>query len=293
MEHVFIVNPVAGRGKALKFISEIRGYFSGQNIKYTVKITKYPGHATEIAREYAKKGAKRIYSVGGDGTLNEVINGLADEDCSLGVIPGGSGNDFIRSITNDFNDIIDRTVKGSTKNIDAGMVNRRYFLNIASIGFDAQVVYTANRMKKFPLVGGRIAYTLGVFGSLFKAKSYKVDVNIDGNKTTKEILLIAIANGLYYGGGMKPVPSAKIDDGYLDVCIIDKKSFLDILRFFPKFIKGRHGDLQGVTFARCKNIEIASMGNIALNTDGETQLTDRVKFGIASGKISLIIPEER
>jgi len=291
MDHVFIINPVAGRGKALKFVSEIRSYFKGENAKYTVKVTKYPRHATEIAREYARKGAKRIYSVGGDGTLNEVVNGLVGEKSSLGVLPGGSGNDFLRSVTNNFDNILDRTISGSEKNIDVGRVNDKYFINISSMGFDAQVAYTANRLKKSGPIKGGLAYSIAIFAAILKSESYKLDISIDNEEFSNDTLLTAVANGLYYGGGMKPAPSARIDDGLFDICLINRKSIFEILKFFPKLIKGVHGEIEGVSFYKCKRIEIESGKNIPLNIDGDVEIVNKALFEIAPEGISLIIPK--
>lgn len=292
MDRVFIVNPAAGKGKSLKFIPMIKNYFEnrGNNCRYVIKLTEYPGHAEEIARRYASAGSRLIYSVGGDGTLSEVVNGIAETNSILGVIPGGSGNDFIRSVTSDFDDILYRTLSGTVQKVDVGKVNGRYFINISSLGFDAQVTHTSNRLMKFPLIRGGMAYILGVFGTLMKSKSYVMNIEIDDERINGRYLLMAVANGIYYGGGMKAVPMAQIDDGYFNVCLIDRKNIVEILRFFPRFIKGNHIDIGGVSFYRCKKVEVSSEDFIALNIDGEVELIKKCVLENITGGVSMVMP---
>ena len=290
MEHVFIINPVAGHGKALKFIHQIRNFFTGKNIKYIIKLTKYAGHATEIAKKYAALGANRIYSVGGDGTLNETVNGIIGSNSSLGILPGGTGNDFLKSITDNKDDILNRTILGPTHKIDVGKVNDRYFLNISSVGFDAQVAYTTNRIKKFPLMNGSFAYIAGVFLTLLKNKDYLLDLTIDDKNFTNATILITVSNGIYYGGGMKPSPNALIDDGFFDVCLINKKNTFQIIKFLPKFIKGEHNNIGGVSFYRCKTLKIKNDYPVPLNIDGEVSLSTNSSFEIIPKGINIIIP---
>ncbi|NMA66073.1 MAG: diacylglycerol kinase family lipid kinase, partial [Clostridiaceae bacterium] len=140
MHHIFIVNPAAGKGRSLQMIEVIKNRFKNFNQTYEIKVTEAPGHAKELAYDSAKNNdLVRIYSVGGDGTLNEVVNGIAGSNAELGIIPCGSGNDAIRSIykIKDPVKLIDMLPVCPSASVDLGKLNDRYFINIASIGFDA------------------------------------------------------------------------------------------------------------------------------------------------------------
>jgi YegS/Rv2252/BmrU family lipid kinase len=293
MNHLFIINPAAGRGKSMKYVEEIKKYFKKRSDIFIMEFTKRPGHATEIARSYVSRDSFRVYSVGGDGTLNEVLNGMAGSDSVLASIPGGSGNDFIKSLCPEpsFKNILERTVRGKERKIDLAKVNDRYFINISSIGLDADVVYSARKVKKLPGIPGSLAYAAGVFIALFRYRSNPLDINIDGKQFKTDSLLAAVANGRYYGGGMLPAPSAEIDDSYLDLCVIEDKKRIDIIRFLPKFSKGEHTDIEGVKFYRVKNVEITCSKPFSLNIDGEIERNTSAVFEIIPCGVSVVVPE--
>lgn len=292
MEHIFIINPAAGKGKALKFITDIKSLFENLEYDYSIKITEKPGHATEIAREYTQRKDCRIYSVGGDGTLNEVLNGMAGSNSSLAILPAGSGNDFIKSITSnlDLKDILFRTVNGTERLIDLAKVNGQYFINISSIGFDAEVANKVYKIKKIPLISGSLAYILGIIIMLIKYNNNYIKVDIDGKLIETKSLLVAVANGRYYGGGMKPAPDAEIDDGLLDVCLIKEVKRGRILRFLPLFKKGLHETLPEVSIYNGKQIIIECEKELAINADGEVGITKRALFEIIPNAIKVIVP---
>jgi YegS/Rv2252/BmrU family lipid kinase len=295
MKHIFIINPVAGKGKALEVIPYIKEYFTHNPEDYEIKLTDYQGHATQIARQYAQQDACRIYSVGGDGTVNEIANGIAGTNAILGVIPAGSGNDFIRSINvnGDVRDIIAGTIEGGVRRIDLARINDKFFINIASIGFDAEVVYNAMKFKKVPLVSGSLAYILSIVYTVIQKKICKVSIEIDGKYYEKKLLLAAIANGRFYGGGMLPVPDAQLEDGLFDVCLVSKIGRLKILRLFPKYMKGEHGDMEEVSFIKASNITISSKEDMCVNIDGEIITSKKVNFEILKQAIKVIFPSEK
>ena len=295
MKHVFIINPVAGKGIPLKYVPQIKKVFQHRHEEFHIEMTDRPGHATDIARRYASSGVYRIYSVGGDGTVNEILNGMAGSDCSLAVIPGGSGNDFIKSLCRDIKheDMLLRTIDGKEYPIDLAKVNDRFFVNISSLGFDAEVAYNTNRHKKFFGLRGIVAYMTGVAETLFKYGNNPIKVVVDGDKHIEmDSLLLAVANGRYYGGGMMPAPDAKIDDGKLDLCLIEGKNRLEIMKFFPKFIKGKHADIGGVHFIKGSRIEVECLKKMHLNIDGEIEMVNRAVFEIIPGGIKVVMPVE-
>lgn len=292
MKHLFILNPVAGKGRTLKLIPEINSCFENRHDEYIIETTKYPGHATEIAASYAAKGTYRIYSVGGDGTLNEVLNGMAGSLCSLAAIPSGSGNDFIKSLNfnSDMKNIITRTVEGEEHLIDYARINDKYFINITSMGFDAQVVRNTVGFKKLPLISGQAAYILGVLATILKCENNFLEIQIDESNIKTKSLLIAVGNGRFYGGGMLAVPDAKIDDGQFDICLIENMGRLKILLLLPKYMKGLHGSIKGVHFHRGKRVEITPLKPIAMNIDGEIDMVSKAVFEIIPKGLRFVVP---
>jgi len=291
-KHVFIINPVAGKAKGLKLIPIIKELFNDRSEEYVIEVTNAPGHAEIIAASYSRVCKCRIYSIGGDGTLNEVMNGMAGTDSELAIIPCGTGNDFIRSIIENWSleDILYKTINGDAKNVDFAKVNSRYFINIASVGFDAEVVFNTRKFKRLPGVSGSLAYILGIIYTVFKYSGDQLKISIDGKKISKKLLLVAVANGRFYGGGMQPTPHADLCDGLLDVCLIDTINIFKILAFFPKLIKGTHGSMKEVTFFKGRKIEIESDNDICINADGEIFRGKKIEFEIQKVGLSVIIP---
>ena len=273
MKHLFIVNPVAGKGKSAKIIPQIRLLMEKNSLPYKIEITKAPKHAPEIAASYIHKFPNiRIYAVGGDGTLNEVLQGVAGSNASLGVVPTGTGNDFLKTFCSqtDPYKLLPSLIQAEAAPVDMCKMNDRYFLNIASAGFDADVVANTQYLKKLPYMKGKFAYIGGILLSLIRLKNVSATFYLDDEKIEMPSMLLSIfANGKYYGGGMLPAPDAKPDDGYLDVCIIQGLKRLKILRFFPRLIKGTHINMSEVTFRRCRTITMESPDLVHINADGE------------------------
>jgi len=268
---ILVINLQAGRGKASKYIGKIKSLLDCRKKKYDMVMTEYSGHAAVIAREYSNTESRLIYSLGGDGTLNEITNGAVNTGSVVVNIPTGSGNDFIKSVTDlrDPMEIFERSFGAEERLIDTMKVNGRYCINIASVGLDASVAHMANKIKKIPLLSGSLAYYLSIFLTLIKHRSYKLKVTIDSRTVEKEFLLIAVANGKYYGGGMKALPDAVIDDGLLDICMVDNMGTLKIISLLNKYKKGEHKGLKQVTFETAKKIRIESSKPLQINIDGE------------------------
>jgi len=290
--HLFIVNPKAGKGRTLDIIPKIRDIFDGHYENCTIEITKYPGHATIIANEYTSKGNYRVYAVGGDGTLNEVLNGMAGSSSFLGVIPYGSGNDFIKNIyvKKIGDDIINDTINGNVQVMDLGKVQNRFFLNISSVGIDAEVVNNAIKLKKNPYISGALAYLFSVIITILKFKSKEIEINIDDKRIKINSTLLSVANGKYYGGGMKVAPKANLKDGYFDICLVSKLSKIKMLALFPKLINGTHDEIKEVSFYRGKIVNIVADEEMSLNIDGELIKSKRIDFSIIEQGINFIVP---
>ncbi len=178
-----------------------------RNLQYEIHTTNAPGHATEIAGDLVTKGAETVVALGGDGTIAEIGMALIGTKTALGIIPAGTGNDYRKSfdIPDDIDDAVEYLVQGKSTPYDAFEVNGETYLNIASMGFDADVVRRASHYKIF----GSAAYTLGAIEAAFFAKSHIAQITIDNQTFEKDMLLLAVGCGTHYGGGMNPLPNAK------------------------------------------------------------------------------------
>ena len=296
MKHLFIINPVAGKGHASSYIPAIHNHFKGKTEEYHIEITQNPGHAKDIASFYSEKSDYRIYATGGDGTLNEVLNGMAGSGSSLGVLPAGSGNDFIKSIykSRKYVDILEKTINAPAVPIDCGIMNDRYFINIMSVGFDAEVGYYAAKLNKKLHLPGILSYLVGIIVALIKGKlKFSVKLTFDDAAPIEsEICLTACTNGKYYGGGFIPVPYTEFNDGVLDVCYVKKKSFFSILYLIPKYMKGTHLDIKGVSFTKIKKMKVESEKELKINVEGELIFSKVAEIEIKPGFINFIIPAE-
>lgn len=292
MSLIFVLNPVAGKGKARELKPIIEKICKDNNIEFQIRETSLPGDGKTIALQAVKEGYKKIISVGGDGTLNEVLNGIIGSDASLGVIPGGSGNDFIRSInqSRDIERIILDIINGEERYVDIGLCNNKYFINVGSAGFDAEAVIKTEKAKKF--FSGSTAYIAAVLHTILKYRGWDMEVEIDDKKFKSRTLLTAIANGGYYGGGMMPAPEARIDDGYFDVCHVGHMSKLKMLVLFPKYMKGKHGSIKGVSFYRGKRVRITCSEPVAVNLDGEIIKDREIEFKLIQNGIKVIFPKK-
>lgn len=292
MKIMLIVNPTAGKGKAGKMVPLIENTMKNSDgASFDISFTKERGHATEIARSSAEDGYDIVYAVGGDGTVNEVMNGLIGTKSALAVLPVGSGNDFARSlgISENIEEAIRQSMSGNRKLIDVGIINGRHFINISSVGFDAEVVLATQNFKKL-LFSGSAAYVAGLISTIFTNKPRHVKISVDGNCFEKCILLAAVANGKYYGGGMMAAPDAVMDDGKFDVCIIEKVAKIKMLFLFPKFMKGEHKAFKEVSFLKSEKVEIESQDPIAINVDGEVFKDTRVCFDIVKNGLYMAVP---
>jgi diacylglycerol kinase (ATP) len=293
MKTLFIVNPIAGKGRAKTIVPLIEDRCAQSKIEYTIQYTSGPKNAIEIAKQGVQDGFERIVSVGGDGTLNEVVNGIAGSEVVLGVIPAGTGNDFVRTVYphTDLKKIIFDIIHGEVREIDLAKCNDTYFINIGSGGFDAQVALESEKTKK--VFSGGVAYIIAILKTLAFYKGIRMKVSIDGKAFEKNTMLVAVANGKYYGGGILPAPKADITDGIFDICFVENMSRLKMLILLPKYMKGKHESIKGVSFFRGNNICITSEAEFAVNIDGEVSLMKEVNFTIIPKgiKIIAVIPE--
>lgn len=276
---LFIVNPEAGKGRGRKILPQVSRILARYSSHTEIVQTERELHAIELVKLH-KADFKRICVLGGDGTLNEIVNGLdGSSDNILGVIPVGSGNDFARTagMTSDPAGAL-RVIMEShvVREVDTGYLKYkenktkdliiRKFLNSAGVGFDAIV---SDQIKKTRYIKGLPLYISAVVQALFMYQVMDVEAELDGYKVQGRKLLIAISNGKTYGGGLKVNPGAEVDDGYLDACIIGTLPIWQIVRDFQKLIRGKHGSIPGIEIRKFKSARIKTVMPVYIHADGE------------------------
>ena len=295
MRKVFIINPFAGKEKVQKeLISEL----NRREIKYYV--TAYAGEATEIAKKEAAVGDElTIYSCGGEGTNYEVVNGvMGKENVTLGIVPCGTGNDFIKYFKEkqDFFNL-DNQFEGRSFYIDAIKVTLDdektvYSINSCSAGMDAMVCENTDMFKKIPFVSSSLAYTLAIPYTLCQPFKTKLDFVIDGKELTGIPSLFAvIANAPFYGGGYKCAPDANPSDEKLNYSIIATASKLKIVTILDKYKKGTHINLPFTYSGECEVMEYKCDKKVAFNIDGEVFHIKHAKCEVVKNAIKLTLPK--
>jgi YegS/Rv2252/BmrU family lipid kinase len=273
----FIVNKTSGNGKALRVWKKIEKIIQEKKVSFSVRFTQKPKHATSLVQELIQKEkAAVIIAVGGDGTIHEVVNGLAGTTTPLGIIPAGSGNDFSRGlgIPLKYDKALERILKGKPKTIDIGYANSRYFCTVAGIGFDGEVARTTNGSfyKKFLNFFriGQISYVISAIIVLFRYKPQEISFMIDKKlHKLSNVWLIAVANLPYYGGGLVICPKAESNDGLFEICIVQGLTKWEFIRMFPRVYKGNHTSSPSITIVKGKEVEIYAPTPLLLHGDGE------------------------
>ena len=300
MKTELIINLTAGGGKPRPHLKTIFKCLKENGFNFKVSYTSHHGEAVELAQKAADKGVDLIISIGGDGTVNEIVNGImkSKNDPSLGIIPLGWANDFIKStdIPSDIIEACKILIKGKTKKIDVGVINNQiYFANICGIGFDAEVALLANQMKsKHPNLRILSAFVY-VFATVKKLLSpfgyHNVKIKFDGQEIHFKILFIAISNGKFYGGRFKITPEAILDDGLLEICLVEEMGRFKYLSIIPKAFKGTHSSVKGVNFYRAKEVVIQSSEPVLAQVSGEV-IEGQKEFTITllPKSLKLIVP---
>jgi diacylglycerol kinase (ATP) len=302
---VFVVNPHSGNGKTGKEWSHIRETAEEILGPFETCRTQGPGDATWMTREHLRNGADRIICVGGDGTLNEVINGFFDErgiirtDAALGFVPNGTGCDFCRTfpIPSGVRASLETIREGHVRKIDLGRIRfrdhqgdmrSRYFHNIASFGLGGEVVDRVNRTSK--ACGPFVTFIWGTLVSLFAYDKKKIRLTVDdGDERTVDVFNIAVANGRYHGGGMLVAPDAVIDDGLFHVTVIGAMSLPLVFWHLPKLYTGKIKSIRQVSMQTGRNVNANSDQRVLLDIDGEQPGTLPAELEIVPAAISMIM----
>lgn len=304
MRDIYIINPKAGkRDTALQFMERAKAYHAEHGGDYELRLTQRAGHGEEIAREYAETGEEvRLWAVGGDGTLLEIVRGAANrKNATVGVFPCGSGNDFVRvfgkkEIFLNF----DRQMNGTPRGIDMIHTEHGDAVNICSLGFDAKVADQMANYKQLPAVTGEAAYVISLAKCLFGklADPMKVtlwDENGEEKSYSGEFMFALAGNGRWYGGGFCGAPKAVLDDGLLDFVLIRKPAFYRIPALIGKYKNGEHIDSERfadlLIYARGTKIRMESEIEMVSNMDGNCVRAKSETFSVMPGALRFMLPE--
>lgn len=297
MKHLFIINPAAGKyDHTYQLKEEIVPLMQKYGLDYELAVTREPRHAVEIVKQAAAGGeALRVYACGGDGTLNEVVNGAAGlSNVSVTQYPIGSGNDFIKIFGPGKEQFfeLENLLHPETSAVDLIECNGRYSINICSMGFDARIGTQVGRYKRLPFINGTGAYALSAFSNFIKGIHKHYKITIDDQIFDGRFSLICICNGQWYGGMFNPVPEALPDDGLLDILLVKAVSRLTVASIIGKYAKGRYRDYPDlISHFQSRTVTVQCDKPGPINCDGELLLSDRAVFSLSNQKVNFFYPQ--
>ncbi len=283
----FIVNPQAGSGFALKTERLLCDSLKEKGIEAHIVHTEHPGHATELARyAAAQSNCTGVIAVGGDGTAFEVACGLLGTSVPLGIIPAGTGNDFVKTvgIPKTPLDALDIILNRPARPVDVGVFNDRIFLNVCGTGFDVTVLDYTLAAKKY--VRGILPYLIGLVRGITHYEPVHLRFTADGVTEEREVLICSIANGRFFGGGIPICPDARPDDGLFDLVVVENKPRWMIPFYLPSLLMGKVLEFPFTTHKRVQRVQICSKG-MRFNADGEVFDLDEVDIAIRHGELQL------
>jgi diacylglycerol kinase (ATP) len=295
----FLVNPASDNGATGKRWPELAHRASMLGLSGETLFSERPGQLIELARSAVDGGARVVVAVGGDGTLNEVVNGIAGRDIELATIPLGTGMDFVRTygIPTRFDDAVRVALEGTPRTIDAGRVRYRtwggdeavrWFANVGSVGMSGAVAQRANGMSK--VLGGKLTFFYALTRVFLEWENTDVTVTLDDGEHRGRMHDVVVANGVWHGGGMKLAPDALPDDGLFDVVLIGDVGKVDFLTTAPKIYKGRHVTHPKVDVLRSKRVEVDAAERLPIEVEGEQVGTTPAVFEVVPGALRLRVP---
>ncbi len=300
-----IANPRAANGRARRYSNRLAKILERGGIKVSLRFTAGPGDATRLGREAVDAGAETVLTIGGDGTLNEVVNGFfpgmpgTRPTTALAVAQVGTGTDFSKTLrwTSDPREVLARLQRDERRTIDVGRVEftgldgrpgSRYFVNIAEFGSGGAVVEKVNRTTK--VLGGRMSFLLAILSVMPKYRNKRVRYRIDEGPERELVANnFVVANGRYFGGGLMPAPQAELDDGLFDVVVFGDLDFKTIRRHLKDLRAGTHLSHPGVTFHRGREVATTSTERAMLDLDGELVGHDPSRFVCIPKALDLLV----
>lgn len=265
---VVIGNPASGRGTGSARMTAVSESCATYGVKCTCMQSLAPGHAEELARSACSMGSDLVIAVGGDGTVRDVMAGLQGNQVPLGLVPAGTGNDLARTlgIPTDVERAVEIALSGHSRRLDVWLWNGVPFVNVAGVGMDAAVARVVN--ERFRFLTGAAAYVAGFLTVFPRYKPMRVRLKWESGAWEGSAWLVAVANGQYYGGGMRVAPAASPDDGYLSVIVVEGIPKIQLLGQFPRLFTGAHVKHPGVRCLQVRELSITGDTHVA-TIDGE------------------------
>jgi YegS/Rv2252/BmrU family lipid kinase len=291
---IFLVNPASGNGATGKRWPALHARAAELGLEGDVVLSEYPGHLAEAARDAA---GRLLVVVGGDGTMNEVVNGAAGTNAEVAVLPNGTGQDFGRThaIPTGFDDAVRVALDGETRTVDVGRVvlgeETRYFANVGSAGMSGSVAHRANSMSK--ALGGRVTFFYALTREFLAWQNTDVIVRLDDGEERRGALHdVIVAIGQWHGGGMKLAPDASQDDGLFDVVFIGDVNKIDFLTTAPKLYNGTYLAHPKVDHVRSATVEIDAAEPLPVEVDGEPIGATPARFKVVPAAIRVRVPRK-
>jgi diacylglycerol kinase (ATP) len=299
---VFLVNPASSNGATGKRWPELAHRAAQLGLEGETYFSERPGHLIELAERAAREGAGLIVAVGGDGTLNEVVNGImrAGAETELATIPLGTGMDFVRThgIPSKFEDAVRVAVEGKPRTIDVGRVSyrtwdghdaERYYANVGSVGMSAAVAQRANGMSK--ALGGKATFFYALVRVFLEWDNTTVTVELaDGERREGPMHDVIVANGQWHGGAMHLAPEAKPDDGLFDVVLIGDVTKADFVSTAPKLYSGKYLSHPKIELLRSSSVAVDARERLPIELDGEQVGTTPVRFEVVPSALRIRVP---
>jgi YegS/Rv2252/BmrU family lipid kinase len=296
MKIFYLNNPAAGHKNGIKYYPRIENAFAQKNIEFDAVQTEYAGHGTEIVKEINFEKYDGLIVSGGDGTIFEALNGYfanqSKKRIPFGVIPIGRGNAYARDldlIPEKWEEAVDAIISEKTKKVDVGVFTtegkKYYFINILGFGFVTDIAGTALKLRMF----GDLSYVLGVFYQTAALKAYNLKIEADGKIFERENVFVEISNTRYTGKDFLMAPFAKLDDGLLDVTLLNKLSRVKVLECLPKIFKGTHINMKEVETFQARHIKMETNTPKLLTPDGQLMGSTPIEVECIPGAIEVFI----
>lgn len=296
MKHLFIVNPVAGGKNSTESVrAQAEKLFAGRDEDYEIYVTRAPmDAASEIRRRAASGEELRVYACGGDGTFNECCCGAAElPNVAVCPFPTGTGNDFCRMFGEEaalFHSM-ERVVNGAVVPIDLIRCNDRWSVNICSVGIDARIGMNVHKYSRLPLIGGAGGYIISAVVEIFRGIASPMRVRSGDFFEDREQTLVCACNGCYYGGGFHPCPTARINDGIMDVFVVKKVKLPQVPFLIGRYASGRADEMtRFITHLRTRELTVEFDKESVINLDGEAVYAKKAELSLVPGALRLIVP---
>lgn len=285
-----IYNPAAGRGKARRKVARVEERLRASGARVDCEPSTSPADLVKIAAESSRAGYDRIVICGGDGTLNLAIRELDLGRATLALIPAGSGDDFARvlGIPRQIDAACDVVLRGRVREVDVALANEIRYLGVAGFGFDSEVADYANRHVRF--LRGSAVYLFAIFRVLPRFRPLQVRLSREGKMRYESIMFAAVGNSRQYGGGIRIVPDAMVDDRELDLCIVHETTRMQLLKTLPRAYTGTHVHSSFVETRRGRDFHFACEKPLPVYADGEPLTSLPVTFALAEQRLKIVVP---